>query len=670
MILPTLNCLEPCRMDSIKRWICCLLIIMFGGKSFLPVAAQVNAEMVTIMGRNALSVDDYLTAIRYFNQAIEAKPFLSQPYYYRAYAKFTLEDYFGAETDCSKSIELNPFIVEVYQLRGLCRIHNENFKGAIEDYTRTLSELSEDQGARYNRALCYLQEKEYDNSDNDLNFILKRWPNFYRAYMVKAQLNLEREDTANAMIWIDSVLSINPKEGNAWSFKGRYALNRQDYKLADSCFTKALDQMPEDFDLYINRAQARHALGKFDLAISDYSRTIELQPKHFVAHYNRGLLRSFVGDYNRAIEDFDFIVGIEPDNTLAIYNRAQLRAQVGDFRGAIADYTKLINAYPNFYYGYMARAECRRKIGDVKGAANDETVVAKRNLDIAFGRAKKTKNKQVRLRSEHELDQYQQLVTENTDTVRNVFGTLYGKVQNEKVDEQLLPLFALAFRKVTARGYRSEGYMPELSNFKNAQGIERKLCLTTDLETDATEQSEKDEKRFSSESGECSLKELFSLKELLLANSAILMARYDYSSALNEANQAVLSDSCSVLARLHRSAVLMRNVAASDSRGEDIKPLIALAIADLKLSAELAPDNAYVFYNLGCIYARQNADDLAIAAFTQSLQIDPLLPEAYYNRALIYRRNGQTDSAYSDFSKAGQLGIYKAYAMMKQQRDK
>ena len=105
---------------------------------------QVDAEMVTIMGRNALSVDDYLTAIKYFNQAIDAKPFLSRPYYYRAFAKFTLEDYLGAEADCSKSIELNPFIAEVYQLRGLCRIHNVNYKGAIEDYSRSLKEHPDD----------------------------------------------------------------------------------------------------------------------------------------------------------------------------------------------------------------------------------------------------------------------------------------------------------------------------------------------------------------------------------------------------------------------------------------------------------------------------------------------------------------------------------------------
>ena len=48
--------------------------------------AQINTDAVTWMGRNALGVDDYLTAIHYFNQVIEVKPYLSRPYY-RAYAQ-------------------------------------------------------------------------------------------------------------------------------------------------------------------------------------------------------------------------------------------------------------------------------------------------------------------------------------------------------------------------------------------------------------------------------------------------------------------------------------------------------------------------------------------------------------------------------------------------------
>lgn len=623
-------------------------------------AAQVDADMVTLMGRNALSVDDYLTAIRYFNQAIEAKPYLSRPYYYRAYAKFTLEDYTGAEADCDKSIELNPFIVEVYQLRGLCRIHNENFTGAVEDYSRVLDELPDDQGSRYNRALCFLQEKEYAQADADLDALLKRWPRYYRTYLVKAQVALEQKDTLRAMAQIDTLLTKNPKEGNAWSFKGRYALQQEDYALADTCLTQALVYLPRDFELYVARAQARHALDRFGLAIADYDRAIELQPNHFVAHYNRGLLRSFVGDLNRAIDDFDFIINVEPDNTLAIYNRAQLRAKTGNLRGAIADYTTLINTYPTFYAGYMVRAELRRKTGDTKGAVADETVVARHSMDLTFGKSRPTRTKAVRQRSDHALEQYQQLVEEDADTVRNVFGTLYGKVQNENVSEELLPMYALAFRPTYTRGYHAVGFMAETAKLTHANSPTRSLCLTAETDPDAAQLADEDAKRLEESAAACTK------LELSLTRSAISAARYDYSDALNEANQAVKADSSSVAALLQRAFVLARSAAAATIEANDARSRMALATSDLRRASHLAVSNAYVAYNLGCLYAQQNSVEAAIEQFSLAIALDSRLPEAYYNRALLYRRQGEKEKATADFSRAGQLGLYKAYAQIKQ----
>lgn len=59
-----------------QRSLNALAVLLFVVALFpLRIHAQIDAEMVTNMGRNALSVDDYLTAIHYFNQAIESKPF-------------------------------------------------------------------------------------------------------------------------------------------------------------------------------------------------------------------------------------------------------------------------------------------------------------------------------------------------------------------------------------------------------------------------------------------------------------------------------------------------------------------------------------------------------------------------------------------------------------------
>lgn len=663
-------------MNFIKKWnatasivckyihaaIYAVFFIIFTLTFSLRSVAQVNAEMVTLMGRNALSVDDYLTAIRYFNQAIEAKPYLSRPYYYRAYAKFTLEDYKGAETDCTKSIELNPFIVEVYQLRGLCRIHNENFNGAIEDYSRVLYEIPNEQGSLYNRALCYLQNKNYEKADSDLTVMLRHYPRYYRTYLVKTQVALELKDTTRAMQYIDTLLVKNPKEGNGWSFKGRYAMQNEDYHLADSCFTQAIKYLPRDFDNYILRAQARHALDKFGLAIADYDRAIELQPQHFVAHYNRGLLRSFVGDLNRAIEDFDFIISVEPNNILAIYNRAQLREKTGNFRGSIADYSRIIKEYPNFYAGYIARAECKRKIGDTKGAIADESIIARRNLDLVFGKNRTMKKKKVRLRSEHELDQYQQLIEEeSSDTVRNVFGTLYGKVQNEKVSSELMSMYSIAFRTTFVRGYHSIGFSPELSKLIHTNTNERILCLTAEFDATAAQDAEEDALRLEKIANNTNP------FELALARSAVAMARYDYNSALNEVNQAIKADTTSLLALMQRAFILSRSVAASTLEASDVRSRMALATSDLKRASHLATNNAYVAYNLGCLYAQQNANDAAIEQFSLAIALDSNLPEAYYNRALLYIIKGEKEKATDDFSHAGQLGLYKAYAQIKQE---
>ena len=55
---------------------------------WLPALAQVDAEQVLAIGRNVLSMDDYMLSIQYFNQAIKAKPYLADPYFFRALANW------------------------------------------------------------------------------------------------------------------------------------------------------------------------------------------------------------------------------------------------------------------------------------------------------------------------------------------------------------------------------------------------------------------------------------------------------------------------------------------------------------------------------------------------------------------------------------------------------
>ena len=80
--------------------------------------AQLNTQRLLDIGRNALYFEDYVVAIQYFNQVIKVKPYLTDPYLYRAYAKLNLEDYRGSISDCNKALEINPFLPKVYYCRG------------------------------------------------------------------------------------------------------------------------------------------------------------------------------------------------------------------------------------------------------------------------------------------------------------------------------------------------------------------------------------------------------------------------------------------------------------------------------------------------------------------------------------------------------------------------
>jgi len=636
----------------------------------LSLPAQINTENIVQMGRTALYFDDYVTAIRLFNQAIAARPRNPQPYHYRAYAKFTLEDYTGAEADCSKAIELNPYIPEVYQLRGLCRIHNNNYQGAAEDYTRTLAEMPNDQASLYNRALCRLELKEYDTASADLDMLLRKWPKLYKVYLLKAQVAMEQEDTARAITLVDTLLSLNPKEEAAWSFKGRYALGKDEYALADSCLTKAIALQPDNHENYLARAIARNGLNRLGNALEDYDKVIELVPQHFVAHYNRGLLRAQVGDDNRAIEDFNFVIRQEPDNVLAIYNRALLREQTGDFRGAVTDYTTIIKNYPNFIAGYVARARCRRKIGDTRGAARDEARVYRADLDLMFGTGQRKPVKKVRKRSDHSLDNYQQLVEEDADTTHIYIGELFGKVQNRQVEKKLLPPFMLTVDLSPSRERgAAETYLPEVEKLNKLKNMPGRIRYTAD--NTATTGTDLSPLASAIAAIDTRIRQKASCEDLL-ARSAIHATMYNYEAALADARNAAEADSTSYLALSQYAALLWLTPANTDENklapAGHTSARLALALAEANRAIAANPHRAMGYYNRGCIHFQDNDRQAAIADFGKAIELDPKLAEAYYNRAVIYLIEGNNEKAIPDLSMAGEAGLYKAYSLLKQAR--
>lgn len=641
------------------------------------VCAQVNADHVIIMGRNALAVDDYVRAIQLFSTVIDGKPYLATPYYYRAYAKFSLEDYSGAEEDCSRSIARSPFQTDVYLLRGLCRIHNDDLRGAIADYDHAIKDQPKNQAALYNRTLCYIQLKEWDTAVAHLDHLRELWPTWEKPYEILAQVSLERGDTTGAIAWADSLLCVSPQSRTAWNLKGRYALKLEDFALADSCLSKYIAQVPTDYEALLARASARTAIFRLGGALTDYDAVIALVPNHFVAHYNRGLLRAQLGDNNRAIDDFNFVLQEEPDNTLARYNRALLLEATGDYRKAISDYTVLLAEYPNFLYGYQTRARLRRLVGDTKGANADEAKLARANLDLFYkpGEAQR-KYHRLRQRNDHSLDVYDKPIEENPDTIGRYVSELLGKVQNQTSHRHLLP--ALRLRKQTSISPDDRLtllFLPELERFNNRHTLPTKLVLTTGWKNAATTTADSSQMSTSSAamgSAETSTDLKHDPQAACLwatveqSQSRAYAEVYDLAaSALASVNDSTQdAQDYVLLLTLQLTASSMDEAQNGAAQPDHLRT--ALAAADKAL--QRYPKATAVMYNRAVLLHALEQTDQAIDQLLAILELEHNHAEAHYNIGVLYLLRGDASLAIPHLSRAGELGISWAYSLLKEAR--
>ena len=88
-------------------------------------------------------------------------------------------------------------------------------------------------------------------------------------------------------------------------------------------------------------------------------------------------------------------------------------------------------------------------------------------------------------------------------------------------------------------------------------------------------------------------------------------------------------------------------------------------IKDYDKVKELMPDFSPAWYNSGHVYVRQQNYQSALDNFSKSITLTPSFAEAYFNRGLTHIYLKKRDEGISDLSKAGELGLYSSYNVIK-----
>jgi tetratricopeptide (TPR) repeat protein len=676
------------------------LLILLMGLS-IGLHAQINTERVMTIARNALYFEDYVLSIQYFNQVINAKPYLYEPYFYRGLAKFNLEDFRGAETDCDAAIQRNPFVVASYQIRGLARIRQGKYDEAIQDYRTALQYDPENVALWNNLSLCHIQKKDYTSAVDDLGKLLKIAPRYTRAYLMRGEVSLLQKDTTQALQSFEKAIDLDRYDPDGWAARAIVRIQQRQYADAEADLNQAIRLSVRNAGNYINRALTRYYQNNLRGAMSDYDLALNIDPNNFIGHYNRGLLRAQVGDDNRAIEDFDFVLKIEPDNMMATFNRGLLRAQTGDYRGAVSDYSTVIDNYPNFTTGYYYRAEARKKMGDRKGASEDELQVIKIQLDQRNGTAADNKQtaandtkasdeeEKTRKKSDKNMNNYRKIViADDADATQRYKSDYRGRVQDRNVTIKLEPMYALTYYEKTSDVKRAVHYYKYIDELNQSKLFPRPLQITN-MEAPLTEEQVKfhfeliDAHTSGIVDNDCDAQKRF------LRGLDFYLVQ-DFSNSIADFTQAILCDQTFFPSYFMRSLVrykeleYLRAEAANAASGDDVtldtedgsakQPTVRaidydLVKSDLDKVIALAPDFVYAYYNRGNVLSVLKDYRGALADYDKAISLDKDFAEAYFNRGLTHIFLGNNKQGIADLSKAGELGIVNAYNIIKRFTD-
>lgn len=649
-----------------------------------PLKAQINTDRMMSVGRAALYFEDYVLSIQYFNQVIGAKPYLYEPYFYRAVAKLSLEDYRGAETDCNHTLDRNPFVSRAYQVRGLSRVYQQHYDDAIDDFRAGLRLEPGNISMRHNLILSLIRLDRKDEAMLAIDTLLAASPRYTPAMAMRSELLWESGDSTGAINWADKAVDMNKFDIPTIRNRGVMLARMERYADAESDLDRCVYLDPGDAGSYLTRAMIRYFRDNLRGALDDYDMAVLIDPGNVAARYNRGNLRAQIGDDNRAIEDFDAVIDMEPDNMTAYFYRAVLRQQTGDYLGAEKDITMVLDEYPRFTEGYSMRSGLREKLGDRRGAESDAMVVLReqnRRLNQAMGYDDDDEREdegKTRERSDRNVRNYRKIVVdENLENSTGFASEYRGKVQNRNVDVQYLEPFRLTYYRdyskkdiIAVRSSQpldvlsSSGYFMrniELENHDVPLDEEQIRTLFSDI--DKRTQNLTSDPR----------------PDMVLMSRAMDFALLqDYTNAEQDLDNAISANSSNWALWFLRSQVRERsaqmlradgnlNLQQGRSGGLQINADAGYqyVIRDLTQAIDLEPSFAYAYYNRGTFYAMTNDLHAALMDFDKAIELDENLAQAWYNRGLVLILLNRTDDAARDLSRAGELGIYSAYNIIK-----
>lgn len=653
--------------------------------------AQINIERALTVGRNALFFDDYVLAIQYFNQVIELKPRMAEPYMLRALAKYNLDDFHGAEADATEALSRNPFLPDAWEVRAVARQNLGRNEEAIEDYKGALRQLPFNRHLLFNMALAMADSKRYEEADSTFGVLLKEYPRFDDGYVGRAQLNIVRGDTIAATRDLGLALDINPKSPQALTLRAMLAMEQgADLQQALADMDEVIRLQPNRPNLRVNRAVIRYRLDDLNGALADFDFVVNADPLNAVALYNRALLRAEISDNDRAVDDLNRVLSINPDDYRARYNRAVILAEKHDTQNALADVNALLQKFPNMQSAYALRSYIHHLDGNERAAKADsrraEQMAHATGTEAAQQASAPDEEPSAAAGGGNVAARFSSLLTLNDDTDSGqeqhfASSSIRGRVQDQNVQLQMQPIYTLSYYVGGSAGDNgmidTDVYVREIADLNESRALRFVIHVTNSLP--AFTRQEEINRHFESIRHYSSVLATGHPRAIDYFGRAMdQLTVHNYSQAIDDLNRTIELTPDFAPAWFLRSVARYRAMEAGRGRVTEVvsdadaqrmtdenQMAINQMLSDLDKAIALSPRMAPAWYNRGTILMQMQDYEGAIASLTRAIELEPTMGSAWFNRGYAYYCMGNGVAATADVSRAGQLGIHTGYSLLK-----
>jgi len=671
------------------------IILFFLGLFQITAFSQWNTDRILTIGRNALYFEDYVLSIQYFNQVIKIKPYLAEPYMYRAMAKVQLGDDKGAELDATEAIERNPFLPEAYYVRGFARRRAGNFDEAVKDFSTAYDFSPNSLNLLLNRMDAYMRLEKYNDAMADLNTYIRQSPKNKQFLYEKGVIYLFMKDTLNAEKTFTEYARVDSTNAQAWSALALLKLQQNNIEGAYSDYSKAIKLKSTNPGDYVNRGIVNVQRKNYREALKDYDKAVTLDKNSPLAYYNRGLLRANLGDNNNALADLEKVVALDSTQTEAFYRKAVLQNSLKMYRKSIPDFEKIIRKYPNFLPAYWGLAEAFDGLNNKKEAfryrqlaytieKNKDNISKKKNDELVADN--KIDKNAPKSGTNKKTELFNRFVTQNVDDTQSdtKYGdTRRGNIQNKYADVLNERNFILTYYAKSDEIRRTNLYQPIVEDYNKLRKLStvlkitnNEIPLTSELINRHFEAINNITNRLTGNENDADL----------YFNRAVEFAMVqDFNSSIEDLNRVLAIRPDFTLAYFSRANIRFKLVEYNKSivtendtykfenstdknkrilNENKYKFEVEMILRDLDKVIEQQPAFAFAYYNRANILCLQKDFKTAITNYSKAIECDNDFAEAYFNRGLTYLFTGQDKLGVTDLSKAGELGIYQAYNLI------